>query len=146
MDTDLPATYATPAPETTAFSPEKWWLVFHDETLNALMEKSFEGNLDLAQYVARLQQALASGRQRSAERLPYVNLEGTASRSQQNSVSGEIVGTAQSYFVAAGYEVDLWRKVVTRDRAQAIEAAATRQELHAHHLTLKINSLSCRFT
>lgn len=135
-DMDLPAIYATPAPETTAFTPEKWWLVFQDEALNGLMERTFKGNLDLAQYVARLQQALASGRQRSAERLPYVNLEGSASRSQQNSLSGETVGTAQSYSVAAGYEVDLWRKVASRDRAQALEAAATRQELHALYLTL----------
>jgi NodT family efflux transporter outer membrane factor (OMF) lipoprotein len=135
-DSELPGAFATQAPGATDVTADKWWLVFQDETLNGLMESCFEGNLDLAQYVARLQQALATGRQRSAERLPNVNLKGSASRSQQVIAAGETTGNAHAYSVAAGYEVDLWNKVASRARAQELETSASREQLHALYLTL----------
>lgn len=114
----------------------KWWLRFDDPILNQLMEKTFEGNLDLVRFVARLRQALSVNRQRNADQMPYVNLEGNATRGQQLSVGGEQVGHSTSYSLAAGYEVDLWRKVKSRALVQELESAATREDLHALYLTL----------
>ena len=137
MNTQIPEVYGAAQAQTA--QPQgnaKWWLTFNDPQLNALMDKAFEHNLDLAQYVARLRQALALSRQRQADRLPSINLEGSAGRSQQVTVAGEAVGNRYGYSLAAGYEVDLWRKVSSRARARSLEAGATRQDLHALYLTL----------
>jgi NodT family efflux transporter outer membrane factor (OMF) lipoprotein len=138
VEMDLPEAYES-EPAVKAATPltgEKWWAAFHDETLDDLMEKAFSGNLDLGQYVARLRQALATSRQTRADGMPYVNFDGSASRSQQVSAAGESVGSSHGYSLAAGYEVDLWNKVKSRTRAQELESAATRQDLHALYLTL----------
>ncbi len=137
LNTDLPRTYQSPPPEKDAdFQPTHWWEIFSDEELNTLMAKTISGNLDLAQFAARLQQALALNRQRSAERMPYLNLNASTSRARQVSADGENVGHSHSYSLAAGYEVDLWNKLKSKSLAQELQTAATRQDLYALYLTL----------
>jgi len=137
INAQIPPSYGNASAEAAhAFMGGKWWQVFNDPRLTDLMEMTFGGNLDVAQYVARLQQAQAIGRQRGAERRPYVNLEGSAGRSQEVSATGENAGNSLSYSVAAGYEVDLWNKVGSRAQAQDLETRASRQDLHALYLTL----------
>ncbi len=137
MDAEIPKAYQSSGSEdATQFSASQWWLNFNDATLNDLMLKTLEGNLDLAQGVARLQQALSISRQRRADRLPNVSLQGSAGRSRQVSAAGESEGNSHSYSLAAGYEVDLWGKVASLAQAQALESAATHQDLHALYLTL----------
>ena len=137
MHSEIPETFRTSEPdEPVEQTVSQWWLSFNDTTLNQLMEKTFEGNLDLMIFAARLQQALTINRQLHADQLPQINLDASAARSQLVSAAGESVGSSTSYSLAAGYEVDLWHKVSSRARAQELEAAATLQDLHALYLTL----------
>ena len=137
MHTDIPETYQRTDAETLTASPAaEWWRSFNDPVLDGLMEKTFEGNLDIARFVARLRQALAITRQRKADGQPFLNLESNAGRSRQVSAAGERVGNSLDYFFAAGYEVDLWRKVESRTLVQKLESDATRQDLHALYLSL----------
>ncbi len=109
MDAPIPDAYhASDGTTTLHFTDRQWWLSFNDETLSQLMDTAFARNLELAQSSARLQQAMALSRQRRADRLPNINLEGSTSRSQQVDVMGESIGNSSSYSLAAGYEVDLW--------------------------------------
>ncbi len=137
MDTPIPDAYRGSSPEASPLNAgQQWWRDFDDKQLNQLMEQAFSGNLDLAQFFARLRQAAALTRQRQADRLPNLSLEGSAARSQQVNAAGDTVGTSGSWSLSAGYEVDLWNKLGSRAKAQLLEQHATRQDLNALYLTL----------
>ncbi len=136
-DTSIPESYNGSNTEATGWQAEQqWWRRFNDEQLNRLMAQALAGNLDLAQFTARLRQAMALSRQRQADRMPRLTLDGSASRSQQVNADGESVGTNSSYALSAGYEVDLWNKLGSIAEAQLLEQRATRQDLYTLYLTL----------
>ncbi|MEE8423095.1 MAG: efflux transporter outer membrane subunit [Thermodesulfobacteriota bacterium] len=134
---NLPESFTT---HIEATSPEaslnKWWESFGDSKLNALMKETFSNNLSLAQAYARLDRLLAVTRSTAATRRPFFNLAGEASRTKQPGVSGDITGSNYTLSVAAGYELDLWRKLDFRTKAATLDADASREEVMSLYLTL----------
>ena len=133
----LPESFTAHIKETSPEAPlYKWWESFGDSKLNALMKETFSNNLSLAQAYARLDQLLTVTRSTAVAQRPFLNLEGKASRTKQPGISGHTTGNNYSLSVAAGYELDLWRKLDFRTKAATLDADALREEVMSLYLTL----------
>lgn len=136
---------STPAP----LALERWWEVFADAELNRLVEETLAGNLDLRQAWRRLEQAGAVQRISRSEFFPQV--EGKAGASKTETTERDVIDPASltpgptgvvkprttkletetdRYVVSAGlgWELDLWRRISSANRADRLEADATRQD------------------
>jgi NodT family efflux transporter outer membrane factor (OMF) lipoprotein len=120
-----------------AEAPDRWWTAFSDPGLDAAVERALAGNFDLKVAWARLDQIRAVGEQVGAFRLPEVT--GTVSAGRQTNrfvldePIGEITVTSNNFSaaVAAGYEVDLWRRLDSGIAASELDTLAVRDSLEA---------------
>jgi len=110
----LPATWDTNLSKSDA-SIKEWWKLFNDETLNTLVQKTYEQNLDLRSAGLRILQARAA--LGISEGLLYP---------QSQSVSGSLAGVRNSgtNFGAAGVSFDVgWEMDVWGKYARGIESS-----------------------
>jgi outer membrane protein, multidrug efflux system len=111
---ELPLPAALPAqPDATAQLPDPWWTIFHDPTLDQLVEEALAHNPDVAIAAGRVAEARAGLRITNADRLPHVEVEGDASRSKDSLFVNNIPGISRYRTIytvqgAVGYELDLW--------------------------------------
>ncbi len=94
---------------------EQWWTTFHDETLNSLVRRAVESNLDVEAARERVRQARATVGFVRAGLYPSVNFNGSYSR------SGSGNGTGQSLW-QAGFDA-LWEMDVFGGVRRSVEAA-----------------------
>ena len=132
----LPDRFSESAEEHGAPADGSWWEAFSDLHLNALIEEAFNSNLDLALAYARLAQAEALAEKSAALRFPTLNLNGQSSRDQQQNIFGETRSTSASISVAAGYEVDLWKKLSSQRSAAELDHLAAREEVQTLYITV----------
>ena len=114
----------------------RWWETFQDQVVNDLMKEALANNLDLAQSFARLAQLQAVTRQAESIRIPTLNAEGEAGRSQRPGIFGPDTGNSYSLSLAAGYEVDLWNKNTSGTIAAMMEERASREDIRSLFITL----------
>lgn len=132
---ELPKAYTAPQPagaESSAVSAE-WWKGFTSDELTGLIDQAKIGNLDLAIYAARVEQARAQTGQSWANLFPSVSLEGAAKRSGSKTVTSGVRKEANTNSfganLTASYELDFWgkyREKVSAARENAREAIFTR--------------------
>lgn len=115
---------------------DRWWQSFADPQLDTLIERALAGNLDLAQALARQEQAEALLQGAESARRPSLTLEGQVRRELSQSVIGEFTGRSHRFSLAAGYELDFWQKLQQRRNAAELEAAASAAELQTLALSL----------
>lgn len=125
--TSLPAGWAGPTAESRSASPAeeelaRWWTLFDDPTLVALVEKAVQSNLDLKQAEARIRQARAVRGIVAAGSGPALDAGGAYQRSRApGSANGKSEGVVSDQYQAgfdAGWELDIFGGV-----RRAIEAA-----------------------
>jgi len=111
--------------------PTRWWEEFGDPELNGLVAAALTNNNTLAQANARLDQARMLARQQGATRFPELTAEaGTTSSESSGSTEAATEQANQTrdttwLGIAAGYEVDLWGRVLSLHYAASLDAAAT---------------------
>ena len=93
--------------------PNPWWSIFQDPTLDKLVEEALAHNPDVQIAAARVDEARALLRITNADRVPFLNVEGTAVRSKDPSFLTETGGldrhqTLYTVQGVVGYELDLW--------------------------------------
>lgn len=115
---------------------ERWWEDFQDPLLDDLMIEAFAGNLDLDQAYARFNQVEAQARIVGAAQRPSVALQGAAGRVRQPGLFGAQTDNSYCVSVAAGFELDVWRKLASRSEAAQLDTLAARQDLAALYLSL----------
>jgi outer membrane protein, multidrug efflux system len=137
LPTRVPPAYAEQAAPAEPAPLERWWEAFGDPHLNALAEEAFAANLDLEQAYARLAQAEATLRTAAAAQQPNLDFSAAAGRRRQSlGFLGAVTEDAWSLSAPAAFEIDLWRKLVSRAAAARLETKAFREELLAFYLTL----------
>jgi outer membrane protein, multidrug efflux system len=111
---ELPLPAALPAqPDATAQLPDPWWTIFHDATLERLVDEAIAHNPDVAVAAGRVAEARAGLRIVNADRVPNLDLEADATRSKDSAFVNTVPGldrhrTIYTVQGAVGYELDLW--------------------------------------
>lgn len=127
-----------------------WQEYFGDPRLRTLIEASLEHNRDLAQSMARIEQARAQFRIQAAQRLPAIDGSAGGARSRQR-IGATGTGTAGSgeetsaavkstqYTADVGvssFEIDLWGRVRNLAAAERLRYLATLEGARAFRLSL----------
>ena len=144
----LPETYSG-SPEPGAYAPAEWWHAFRDPALNRIVETVLSSNFDLAEAVARLDQARARERIADATRAPLVQpsvgVEDTNAPTNagigaqvdeldqdfQLQIPERLSLTTYTFSVDFSYEVDFWDRNLNAARAAGAEASASEWDVHA---------------
>ena len=119
VQTDVSENWPEQVEQSNALTEDwrNWWTRFNDPTLNALVERGLDDNLELQLQVQRIEQARAQLGLRDAELWPSLGGQAEAIRQQQpgavfpSSFGG---GAPRSQFTVAGtlsYEIDLWGRL-----------------------------------
>jgi NodT family efflux transporter outer membrane factor (OMF) lipoprotein len=132
-----PLVSTSPTAETVAEPPDDWWRLYHDETLDALLQEAFTANTDLRIAAANLSASRAVLQAVRSEYYPQTKAD-MAAIYGRDAVTEEIFeingDPPKSIWLYEGvldvaYEVDLWgrvRRSVEAARADAAVVAATR--------------------
>jgi NodT family efflux transporter outer membrane factor (OMF) lipoprotein len=143
---EVPQTYGDVDVE--GVSTEQWCSDFGAPSLDRLVERTWQQNLDLKAAWARLEQADATAREARAPLWPQMSVSGSFSRSKQFFGNIEIPGPgggggieseAQNNWRlqgAASYEVDIWGKYRKRARAASLDRDAARASAEGLAITL----------
>lgn len=112
-------------------TPQQWWQTFDDDVLNAFVTTGIQENLELRAAWQRLRQFEALAIQAGAARQPQ--LDANAGASRQRSVFLNRKQTQGNYNIGltAGYEVDVWNRLQSLERAGLIDAQASREDAEA---------------
>lgn len=134
----LPEGFTRMAAMPSATMPEgtNWWNSFGDEHLSSLIQEALARNLDIAQAAARLRQARAIYRGENAGRFPFVDARYQRSRESRPGFFGTNSGTSYSASVAAGFEIDLWKRLANKATAARLEEKALGEDLRTARLTV----------
>ena len=132
---NLPAQFPITTPEGSAPMAADWWTLYGDADLNRLVEKALAANADIAQAVARVEQAEGVLREAGGAREPTVNVGGNAGRSEIGALSPNnpfgrtIVGNDFKLSLSTSFEIDFWgklRRATEAARAQLLASNAAR--------------------
>lgn len=131
-------------PEQAAAAPEfpnPWWSIFQDSTLDKLIADALAHNPDVQIAAARVDEARALFRIANADRLPFLNVEGTAVRSKDPVFITEAGGldrhqTLYTVQGVVGYELDLWGRYQRASQSARAQLLATEYGREATKLSL----------
>jgi multidrug efflux system outer membrane protein len=139
---DLPLPSALPAPAESAVAlPDPWWTIFADDTLDKLVDEALANNTDVRVAASRVAQARAVLRITNADRLPTLDVQGSATRSKDSALASpfpnsqryDTIYTVQG---AVGFELDLWGRYQRASEAARAELLNTEYGREATKLSL----------
>ncbi len=110
-----------------------WWTSLGDPQLAGLIDAALAGNLGVRGALARVSQAEALRRQARAGYLPGVDAFADASATWDREDRGR---TSAAAGLALAWELDLWARLRSAERARAAERDATEAEHRAARLVL----------
>lgn len=130
-EVSLPPDYSEAAGEavtTTAPVQRDWWRLFHDSTLDGLMEQALNDNQDLQMAISRVEEAEALVREAQSVFYPTVDLEAgqTRTRSAKTVTSSPVVQNTNVLALSTAFELDVWGKLRRANEAALAQALATR--------------------
>ncbi len=118
----------------------KWWEIYDDPDLNALVEQVAISNQSVAQAEASYRAATALVDAARASYFPIISADASLSRSGGGRSSGRVSGisganvgssanTSRSVSLAASWEIDLWGRVRRQVESQRASADASASDL-----------------
>jgi outer membrane protein, multidrug efflux system len=135
----LPTEFPTQAANVPSL-PDPWWRVFNDSTLDKLMEEALAHNPDVTIAAARVDEARALLRITNADRLPFLNVEGTAARTKDPAflIQPGLDRHQTMYTVqgVVGYELDFWGRYQRASQSARARLLATEFGREATKLSL----------
>lgn len=126
---------------------ESWWKRYDDDTLNELVARALDDNLEIRLQLDRIQESRARLGLAEAERMPTLDAQAEASRERRSEAElGEaaiLSGASQtdnlfSITGMLGYEVDLWGRIARQEEA----ADAILSESVFSHDAVRLNVVS----
>lgn len=137
-ETDLPKDLAVA--QSAVPLAERWWTLFDDPALEALVEEALAANRDLLAAAERIEQARAQFTVTRADQLPALGIQGSGSRDRA-SEKGSFPPPAESIesstyrlVLRAGWELDFWgryRRATEAARADLAASEAGRDAIRA---------------
>jgi multidrug efflux system outer membrane protein len=148
---DLPGAFpgAGPADAASEMIQSDWWRLFGDPVLDDLVDTALEGNTDVEQAVARIEEADANLRAVNSALFPQINLLGDSTRTAySNRVALPApAGTASvrndlQLTLSSSFEIDFWGKLRRATEAARAQALSTRYAREV--VTLSIAALTAQ--
>jgi len=133
----LPRTFSLYTAESEPLS--RWWEVFNDPDLNALITQALSDNLTIKEAWSRLNQARALAVQAGAALYPDLTGTGGASFTRERTRNGSRrTDSNQDYFlgIISSYELDLWGRIRSGRESALLEVTAAREDLNTVAMTL----------
>jgi len=141
--TTLPALQASATAQQRAdLAIDRWWRVFDDANLNALIDGALKNNTDLEIALGRVREAQAAVEGARSRQLPTVDLGVDSQRARQSTVGATPVppggryATSTSASLLMGYEADLWGALSSQTQAARSRLLATDWALAATEWSL----------
>jgi len=128
-EAELPRDFAVP--QATVAMPERWWTLFGDPALEALVDESLAANRDLAAAAERVEQVRARFVITRSDQLPAVGIEGSGSRDRYSEMSafpppaGSLESSSYRLALRASWELDFWGKYRRATEAARADLAAS---------------------
>ncbi|WP_439510506.1 TolC family protein [Marinimicrobium koreense] len=106
---------------------QQWWTRFDDATLNALVERALNDNLNLQVQIQRIEQARAELGLSNANRWPSLSAQANATRERTpetvSQTGTEYISERYAVNGVLSYELDLWGRLAReREAASALLA------------------------
>jgi len=125
------------AVSTNSFADLPWWQVFHDGTLQSLIQTALTNNYDVRIAVTRIEQAQAILGETRGQFFPQVNYGAAVGRGKNVGAGGTpsptgITGGAYSADINASWEIDLWgriRRLNESARAQLLASEEAQRDV-----------------
>lgn len=148
---DLPGAFpgAGPADAASEMIQSDWWRLFGDPVLDDLVDTALEGNTDIEQAVARIEEADANLRAVNSALFPQINLLGDSTRT---AYSNQVVLPAPAgtpsvrndlqLTLSSSFEIDFWGKLRRATEAARAQALSTRYAKEV--VTLSIAALTAQ--
>ncbi len=144
-DAQAPAAYKEmadwkPATPKDELSRGKWWSVFGDTELDALIEQVSVSNQSLKASEARYRQAQALTQSARASYFPTVSANASSTRSRAasaRSAGSNDVATNHNLSLSAGWELDVWGRIRRTVESNDASAQASAADLEAARLSLQ---------
>ena len=127
---DLPAAWRN-APVQPLAIGERWWTLYNDAALDALVAEAFEHNRDLALAVARVDEARAQVRVANAQLFPSIDATAQRDRTRSSEVApipipaNALERNSYRAQLNVSYELDLWGRLRGAGNAARAELLAT---------------------
>ncbi|MFO8031013.1 MAG: efflux transporter outer membrane subunit [Desulfohalobiaceae bacterium] len=111
---------------------DNWWESWESPDLNKLVQEALDENFDIRSAWARLRQAQALAERAGAELWPEASLQGSLERTRTYQ-GQELVrdNESSSLGIQAGYELDLWGRIESKQEARRLEARAAYEDVQA---------------
>jgi hydrophobe/amphiphile efflux-1 (HAE1) family protein/NodT family efflux transporter outer membrane factor (OMF) lipoprotein len=120
----------------------RWWEIFGDSELNALVERATENNHSLRAALMRFEQARAEARVTRTEFFPSLRLQPSFTRerfsSNQDPNFGLVNATTARMPLDLSYEIDLWGRV--RRGFESARASAQASAADYHNALLSVQA------
>lgn len=128
---------------TNSLADLRWWELYKDETLKALIRTALTNNHDLRIAAARVEQSRAVAKQARAQFLPRVGYEGDLSRGRNEFLgtpnpagSGAHTGDSVYAALSASWEIDLWGRIRRLNESARASYLATEEARRGIRLSL----------
>lgn len=124
-----------------AYAELRWWEVYKDNTLQALIREALTNNYDLRIAIARVEQARGLAMQARSQFVPSVNYNGTVGRGRNVLFGSGFPNGAQTVNSAVAtlnvfWEVDLWGRVRRLNESASAQFLASEERQRGVRLTL----------
>ena len=149
--TDLPAAWSA-APNQNLQIGERWWTLYGDTTLDALVTEAFEHNGDLALAAARVDEARAQSRVANAQRYPTIDATAQIDRTRSSEVApipipaSALERDGNRVQLNLSYELDFWGRLRGASNAARAELLATESARDTVRLALGADVVRAYFT
>ncbi|MFO7766867.1 MAG: efflux transporter outer membrane subunit [Pelovirga sp.] len=139
-DIDLPDHWlqtATDSEKNISAIENDWWTSYQDPILTQLVDRTLSDNLSLQLQLERIRESRARLGFASAQRLPSLDGQAEAARSQQSAaVSAGSINNIFSLTGMLSYEVDIWGRLARSHESALAQLAASQYSREAVRLQL----------
>ena len=114
-------------------SQNRWWEAMNDPVLGSLIDEALSANLTLKQIHARIEQTVAADKQAASFMFPELNA-GASGRKEWEADNN--ADNTYNTSLALSWEIDLWGRISSAQKAAQHDIMATFEELEAAALIL----------
>jgi multidrug efflux system outer membrane protein len=150
---ELPAAWSGAPAEGKAVPVERWWTLYGDAVLNALVEEALKHNQDLALAAARVDEARALVQITDSDRYPSVDATAQGDRARSSARSSmplpagvPLERNTYRAQLNVSYELDLWGRLRSASDAARAELLAARAAQETVRIALTAQVVQSYYT